>query len=499
MSYGTARNVLLLAVLSYVGVIAWFSPLVLQDYPNHLARALVMEDLVFHHGVEFGSTYQYHFLFTPYVLGDLILATLVAVVGVSAAGALWVILTFLSLPLSLYAWLRARRTSPEVTMLMLLISLYLSTDTFFIMGFTEFRLSVAIVFVALALLELLRRRWSWALFATFAGVVVVSYLTHLAATVFIAAAVGTSALWRLLLRQARLLREIAVMIPMLAMLAWHQLVAIHYRQPTDLVNQFSFWGTPFKKVLHLPWDFLRFNIYQEGVVLVLLGACLVFARRERLFRKSPEVLEPWGYAVLFLILYVVLPWGQTEASYIDVRTLALVPVFLILGLLNLPRRATSTGTVVHVLAIALVAANLAILTFHFHKSSVWLAQYRAVVAKIPAHSSVLPIYTGGRNRNLYIYLHTAAFAVMDRHAVTPYEFSGNVGSPMKYFRYSRLPYAPTEFWYDEAREVDWGRVRDTYQYALIMKPFSPIRVPLEGRVVAQNDTAELLALQPSQR
>ena len=79
MTTGTARNFLLLAVLLYMAVIAWFSPLVIQDYPNHLARALIMEDLLFHHGAVFGSDYQYHFLFTPYVLGDLLLAGLVAV------------------------------------------------------------------------------------------------------------------------------------------------------------------------------------------------------------------------------------------------------------------------------------------------------------------------------------------------------------------------------------------------------------------------------------
>ena len=93
MTNGTARNFLLLAVLLYMGVIAWFSPLVIQDYPNHLARALIMEDLLFHHGAVFGSDYQYHFLFTPYVLGDLLLAGLVAMVGLTAAGILWAILT----------------------------------------------------------------------------------------------------------------------------------------------------------------------------------------------------------------------------------------------------------------------------------------------------------------------------------------------------------------------------------------------------------------------
>ncbi|MBS0419053.1 MAG: hypothetical protein JSR66_15175 [Proteobacteria bacterium] len=501
MTYGTARNILLLAVLLYIGVIAWFSPLVIQDYPNHLARGLIMADLIFHHGAEFGSTYRYHFLFTPYVLGDLILAVLVAVAGVSVAGAAWVMVTFLSLPLSLYAYLRARQTSADVTLLMLLISLYLSTDTFFVMGFTEFKLSMAIVFVALALMELLRRRWSLLRYVAFVAVVVASYLAHLAATVFIGAAVGVSAVWGVVLRRARIVRELLLIAPVVAAVAWHELVAIHYREPTDLINQFSVWGTPARKLSHLIWDLLRYNIYQELVLLALLAAFLGCACRERLPRKSSHVLEPLAYAGVFLVLYLALPWAQTEASYIDVRTLTLIPVFLILGILNLPRRATSTGTVVQCLAIALVAANLAVLAFHFRKSGIWLAQYRSIVAKIPEHSAVLPIYTGGHNRNLYTYLHVASFAVMDRHALIPYQFSGNVGSPMKYFRYEHLPYAPTEFWYDEGRDVnvDWRRIHDTYQYALIMKPFSPARIPLQGHIVAQNDAAELLALDRATR
>src|SRR4051812_18899440 len=320
MSTGTARNFLLLAVLLYMAVIAWFSPLVIQDYPNHLARALIMEDLLFHHGVVFGSDYQYHFLFTPYVLGDLILAGLVAIVGLSAAGILWAILTFVSLPLSLFAYLRARETSPDVTVLMLFISLYLSTDTFFIMGFTEFRLSVAVVFVALAIMELLRKRWSWMYYAAFVGIVIASYLTHLAATVFIGAAVGASAAWRVLLRQARITREMLLLTPVVAMIAWHELVAINYRLPTDELNQSFIWGTAATKFFHLTWDFLRYNTYQELVVLRLLVALRGFAWRDRLLReglsrKAPQVLEPWAYAFVFLVLYVALPFAQSEASY----------------------------------------------------------------------------------------------------------------------------------------------------------------------------------------
>ena len=57
---------------SYIVVLSRLSSSPFQDAPNHLARAVAMADLMFHHGARFGSTFQYHFLAVPYVVGDLI-------------------------------------------------------------------------------------------------------------------------------------------------------------------------------------------------------------------------------------------------------------------------------------------------------------------------------------------------------------------------------------------------------------------------------------------
>jgi hypothetical protein len=47
MTDRTARGLLALVVLAYIAVFLRFPPLDIQDCPNHLARALVMEDLIF--------------------------------------------------------------------------------------------------------------------------------------------------------------------------------------------------------------------------------------------------------------------------------------------------------------------------------------------------------------------------------------------------------------------------------------------------------------------
>src|SRR6195256_3576696 len=169
MTTRAARGLFALAVLAYIAVLLWFSPLLLQDYPNHLARAQILADLLFRHGAEFGQSFRFHLLLTPYISGDLVLSSLVQVAGFKAAAAIWAILTFLSLPAAVYAYLRTRGASTEVTLLVLFISLYLSTDTFFVMGFFEFKLSIALVLVALAMVELLRQRWSGVRFGMFAA------------------------------------------------------------------------------------------------------------------------------------------------------------------------------------------------------------------------------------------------------------------------------------------------------------------------------------------
>jgi hypothetical protein len=50
---------------AYTAIFAWLSAFSLQDYPNHLARAVAMSDLLFHVGERFGDLYQYHFAAVP--------------------------------------------------------------------------------------------------------------------------------------------------------------------------------------------------------------------------------------------------------------------------------------------------------------------------------------------------------------------------------------------------------------------------------------------------
>jgi hypothetical protein len=307
------------------------------------------------------------------------------------------------------------------------------------------------------------------------------------------------------LRKSRIDREIYLFIPIVCVLVWHLVEAVTYRQPGDLAGQQNYWGTVASKVARLSWDLVRYHRKRDSVVIATFLILLFYMGSRRIWRRegmvTPQVLEPLGYAVLFVGLYIVLPFEQTEASYIDVRALVLVPFFVVLGLLSLPPSTAPSTSRLNAPAICLAAAaacvNLGYLVFHFQKESVWLVQYRAIVADIPANSTVLPVSTERKTGNLLRHLHAASFAVIDRHALIPYLFSGDNGSPMKYFRYVHKPYGPDEIWYQSRwdRLVDWLQVSRQCQYLLITKPFDADRIRISTRTVAENDAAALLAVE----
>jgi hypothetical protein len=492
----------LLLTVAYVAVFAHFSStLPLQDYPNHLARAVVMADLLFHHGANFGGVFEYHFLAVPYVLGDLALAAAIGLFGITGAAALWNAVMVLSFPAALLFYLRTLDLSAAARALAAILSLYLTTDWFLAKGFIAFRLAVAMTLLGLALARRLRQRQSAAVYGAYACVIALGYLVHLTVTVFEAVAVGVTGLLGLVMRKTSLGREIAILLPIAAALAWQLGIAGHYQRATDVPSDYYFWGTLATKLRDFDVQFMRYSPRIDLLMLATLGACVLWpaARNCRAARlKQPVVLETLALSATFVALYFVLPVAYADAWYVDARAAEFAILFLIVACLALPGEDAASGTVgrsVAVpLAILLAAGNLAYLTKHFAADSAWLGTYRQIIASLPRRASVLPIYTRAPEGSVRPLLHAAAHAVIDREANIPYLFSGNGGYPMKYFRYVRTPYAPDEMWYNTRGPVDWRAVGCDYDYLLVMKPFEPRRIALPTATVAENTAAALLAI-----
>jgi hypothetical protein len=487
---------------AYVVTLGVLSPLPLQDYPAHLASAVIMADLIFHDGIRFGELFNFQFLWVPYLLGDLGLTLFVEVFGPRVGGGLWLTIVFLSLPCALLFFMRVTGIAAERRLLVVLLSLYLSTDWFFLAGFVSFRLGVAITILNFALVIVLRNRWSMPLFVSYSALVVAGYLLHLTTIAFLAPAIGISGLLRLWRRTTNVRTEVVVAAPLIALYAWHFGVALGYNLPGESVENPYTWGTWYGKFVGLNYEFVRFNDHADLPMLMAFGLCVLMgAGRVRLHDlRQPAVFEMLALAVTFVAIYVALPMGYSEAWYVDVRALALISVFLILACANLPAgrsRICTRGTVLAIgLATVLAATNLIYLKVHLTKAHVWLMQYRAIIAALPVGAHVFPIYTQGSEGNLQPVFHASSFITIDRWGLMPYEFTADTANPEKYLHYVHKPYSSPETWYvnQQWRSVDWRSVASDYDYVLITKPFERGHIPLWTNTVAENAVAALLAI-----
>lgn len=487
---------------AYVIVLARFSPLPLQDLPTHIARAVVMDDLIFHGGSHFGDVYQYRFLFIPYVLGDLIFTCAVELFGPKNGTAVWTAMVVLSLPCALIFYLRMTGLAQRCRPLLFLLGLYLGTDWCFTMGFLNFRAALAMTLVTLGLVEHLRERPSAGAFVIYAAAVLLDYTMHLSTALFLSAALGVTVLLRVHGRRTKWRIECLLAMPLIAVLLWNFGVADTYRIPSDLVENSYYWGTLHDKLWRLDSNFLRYSPRQDVLLLGMLAACLMLQTggiaRNQL--TNPRLHERVALAFTFIALYFALPLAYSDAGYVDGRALPLASVFFILACVTVAEAGSPVGRTRMAVALALATAlsivNLLGLTAVFVKNDAFFAQYRAVVAAIPLRARVLPIVTQGPQGNVGPLLHVHSFVTIDRFAVNPYEFAGDSGSTVRYFRYIKRPYDPPADWYRRKTtpQIRWESVACDYDYLLVTRPYSAERLALPTRLVRFNDAAALLAI-----
>lgn len=493
----------LLLLSIYCVMLVLVSPIPVQDFPDHLARAAAMGDLIFHGGERFGGLYEFHLLWIPYLLGDLILMGAVELFGPTGGSALWTLLVFLSFPCGALFYLRVRGIRSDDRVLVLLLALYLATDWFFLMGFMTFQISVGMLIATLGLVELLRRKWSYGVFALYIAAVALDYLMHLSPVVFLVAALGVTALLRLWQRTTTLRTEVILFLPVIAILAWHFTVASGYREPGDPITSAYFWGTWSSKFARIGSQFFHYAPSTDLVLFGLLVAAMLARIGLPRWRdlRQPLVLEMLTLGLTFLAMFFVLPLGYSEAYYVDTRPLPFVSFFLIAACVALPRANPSVKPVRErialALAVLLAVGNLVYLARHFLIDRAWITEYRSIVAAIPIHSRVLPVYTRGGEGSFFPFFHTSGFVAMDRAASEPYVFAANNGNPMKYFRYSHPPYDPPEDWYGQLPRpaLDWQQVAQDYDFVLVTKPYDPAVLALPTRPLAENSTATLLQIE----
>lgn len=501
-----------LLIAGYVFVIGRSSYFWLGDFPNHLARATVMADLILHHGSHFGADFQYHFMFVPYVLADVALTGLVGLSGPVPAAAVWECVTFLSYPCALVFFLRVNRTPTTGQIIGVLFATVLSPDWFFFAGWCAFKLGLALMLVAVGLAIMIRRRPSAALACLYAVVVVSAYLMHVSSLLFIIAAIGVTGLLRLWSRETNLRTETLLWVPILALVAWKFGFVNEGRLTQNTAEGNGLfeweWGTFRDKLSFSTYEFHRFGIPVETILNAGFLLCLVLAgllnfRRLRSIRGwllDPAVRDCLALSLTFFGMYLILPHQFPDAAFVDIRAIAPAVTFLVAAALC----GSSAGEVNHrhlafgamLAAIVLSIATLSVLGGQLDSEDAWIGDYRRIAAAVPEGSRVWDV-TRGQGP----FAMASSSILIDRNAVIPSLYSGDNGNPMLYFRYLHRGYVPRKKWWqfrgmanEPSPVVDWKRIGCDYDFILAEQPWDRRLLGVETTTIAENSSAMLLRL-----
>jgi hypothetical protein len=432
---------ILAAMLLFPIWTAAFPPLL--DYPNHLARAFVLAHLNDSH-FTFLKFYRADWGAYPYLGMDASLAVLARLFPIETAGRVYLSLCVLALPAAAWFFLRQAQPDAEAASLW---SLSIAYNVFFLEGFLNFDLSLAMGFLALGLwLRWIARpgtrRWIAALVAFTA-----LYFTHLLG--FGIAGLIVVAYLALSRRPIRdWLWSGALALPGVVFYLHSSRVGLN-------ANKIVFHGWDDKldslgMILHGYWPWL------DWISLAALAVWFLAA-----WGRNPEFHwdRKWiAIAVFFFALFWVIPWmwGQ-EASDLDIRVLP----FLFVAILATARVGRRAKTLAAIPLLLFVARTVSV-TRHFREAQPALAGLARSFDAVPRGALVLPIVEGDEDPIERPFTHFWAYGVIRQGWFSPYLMDAPGETPMRIVHDS---YTPDGFWnlvYGEA--PDWQQVQNDYDY-----------------------------------
>lgn len=379
----------------------------LLDYPNHLARVFVLahlHDPAYH----FTDWYRADWGPFPYLGMDLILVSLQRVLPVAIAGKVFLSLCLLAVPLSV--WWLVRTANPGHDALAFW-GLLLSYNVFFLDGFVNFQLGLALCFLTVTLwIRYLgrptARRWLLVLAAATA-----TYFTHLIAFVL----AGFVVFVYTAVERRRIRDQVLACLPFLPGVLIYVISGIG--RQTSYAGELYFRDWPEKFFDALGAYHHGYSGMLDTVVLWATVAAILLA-----FVRNPDFRLRRSWAIVFLAaiaLYCALPDEVGESWDIDVRV---IPVAFILLLLvaQLGRRQRIVGAI----ALLLFVARIHDVARNFAAKQAELARLDSVIQSLPRDTTLLPLINEHDDEDSLErpYVHFWAYAVIERGARGPYLF-----------------------------------------------------------------------------
>ena len=499
------------------------------DFPNHLTRCYVISKLLSDPIPHFQKFFSFNFTFTPYILGDLLLSSLVLFTSLDFAAVLWPVVCFLSLPVALTFYLRELRFEREQITLAQLFSLYLSSNWFFLSGFFNYQLGVSLVFIAIAFWERImanfsplhseaaRGRFRYMNYGIFVLSVTSVYLMHLAAFFFLCLILVVNAGFYMWKRERFVKVALLSLIPLIVIGGIFILIAIAYSPGFGSGRNIMTFRSPLSKLTAIGTMFVRFNYTIDitlfiAFIILVIGPVIMNRIGYFQMKKETRTKQHLLFVIALVVIYAALPVSSSGAYDVDNRALPFIFIFLLfVGLgagatLGEDKKAqesfylNSKGfclrKVYFISTVLLTLANLSYLVVNLTPYENKLKEYKQAILATPENKVVLPVATWKADGRIEVDLHFGALYTALRGGITPYLFSSDSNSPHTYFYYQQRLYAPSIFWYKRKDDVvDWSRVQDTYDYIITTKPLDMGQIGIPTIVeIFSNNSASVYAL-----
>jgi hypothetical protein len=443
-SHTRPANVALLAlIVVFLLLPLWivrYPPLL--DYPDHLARAFILVHIN-DPAYSFSKSYFTEWGAYPYLGMDLSLIALQYLFPPLVAGRVLLSICVLLVPLS--GWWFLRQANPGHSALALW-TLLLSYDPFFLYGFVNFQLGLALCFFTLGLwLRYLEksttRRWLIAL-----ALATCCYFTHLIAFGIAGFIVLVYSLARRL-NLSQLLWSGTLFIPGLILFLLSRIGSYNgtEAQFQSVRQKLSAIST---QLLHTYSQRLELFAFC-AIILCLLAAWL----------RNHEFHWNTAWLIVFLAvlgLYLALPYELGDTWLIDVR---LIPALflLLLAVAKLGRRQRALALV----ALLLFAMSTVDIVCNFRSQQPPLLNMAQAIQILPRNVRLFPII----NRDIVqddllhqTYAHFWAYAIIQRGALAPYLFDLKGQTPLRRKEHGYVPEDP------ETNPPDWDEVCKNYDY-----------------------------------
>jgi hypothetical protein len=450
----SSRNLLLRAAALTVTAGALLLPVwsvpypPLLDYPNQLARTFILSHLhdpAYH----FADWYRADWGPFPYLGMDLTLVSLQRVLPVEVAGKVFLSLCLLAVPLSV--WWLVRTANPGQGGLALW-GLLLSYNLFFLEGFVNYQLGLAVCLLTITLwIRYLDRpglrRWLLVVAAATA-----TYFAHLMAFIF----AGFVIFVYTLVEKRRLRDQLMAGIPFVPGVLMYVVTGIIHGR--HYLGELYFRDWPEKFFDGLAAYRHGYSPTLDSVVLWVTLVAVIVA-----FFRNPEfrLRRSWTIVLLAcLALYGVLPDEVGGNWEIDTRVIPVGFVMLLL-VASVGRR---QQRILGAIALLLFVARLVDVTRNFSAKQPELASLAAAVRSIPRDATVLPLINEHNDEDALQrpYVHFWAYSIVERGAHAPYLFDEPGLTTVRIITRSYIPLRPLA-----DHQPDFDLIRRDYDFVWV--------------------------------